>query len=859
RVNMTMKSGSMETVEVVGTAAVVDISSSTAGATIGEDIMSRIPLGRSFSNTLALAPGVVGSGIDDSNPSIAGASGLENTYVVDGVNINNTGYGSVGSYSIILGSLGTGVNFDYIKEVQVKTGGYEPEYGEALGGFVNLVTKTGGNEHKGSVFGYAQSSSLEGTREKSDRELATYDEIGFTSNDFGFEVGGPISKDRLFYYAAFDPTYLTLTRASAQATGFTHEEDINRTIWNYAGNLKWLAHPRHTLTFSAFGDPSHGDMGAQRTTSLAVADPSIRYSEIDYGGNNFVGRWEGELNDNSFIEASVAYHGDEFKEKVNVNQPSGTDFEGIISGNGGTDRYGGVGFLGNSESSNYQYSVKLSNFFQGEGEHNLRFGVQYQDIGYNNTTNYTGPAGTIIPQSVESGAGVGSQAAASGYTWQITANSDAALYPSGYRFRINRIRSGELTSETTNQHLAFFLSDSWSPNDWLNFMAGIRYEQNTLVGSLSKFSWGNNWGPRFHVTLDPTQDHRSKVSFAYGRFFGKIPNDLAVRALSAEVTQIVSYDYADVDFTDPNNPVIPDPSLAKAMLTFGDVPTVIDPDSKVTYQDEYVMSAERDLRPNVNVGVTYTHRSLGRTLEDVAMVAYSDLVSGAEDFGEYFITNPSEADGFPKPSRKYDALTFSAQKRYTPSDPWQLMGSYTWSKLKGNYEGYYRRDNGQSDPFITSLYDFPYLRDPDIFKYLIEDGVLPNDRTHVFNMFGSYTLDMGLTFGANLRVQTGIPLTKLGHNEAYGSDGEIPLESRGGSGRTPTTTNVGLHADYAIQTGGRQIALIADVFNLLNQQKGTDYDQNYEVGGVGLVSNDFGKPTKYEDPLSIRFAIRVSQ
>lgn len=878
RVNMTMKSGSMETVEVVGTPATVDISSSTSGATIGEDMMSRIPLGRSFSNTLSLAPGVVNSGIDDSNPSIAGASGLENTYIVDGVNINNTGYGSVGSYSIVLGSLGTGVNFDYIKEIQVKTGGYEPEYGEALGGFVNLVTKTGGNEHKGSVFGYAQSKSLEGDRARTKREQATTDDIGFSSTDAGFEFGGPVVKNQLFYYGAFDPTFTTITRASAEATGFTHEADIDRTIYNYAGNLKWLATPRHTVTFSAFGDPSKGDMGPQRESALAVADPKLRYSEITYGGKNYVARWEGELNDNSFVEASFAYHTDEFKEDLNVNQPSGTDFIGATAGDdGNTHRYGGVGFVGNSESSNKQYGLKFSHFFQGQGEHNVRYGVQYQDIGYDNTTNYSGPAGTIIPESVENYMGIGSQEAASGYQWQISANTDttgtgALIYPSGKRFRISRIRTGELTSSTTNHHLALFVSDSWSPTDWLNLMAGVRYEENTLVGSLSKFNWDNNWGPRFHVTVDPLKDHKSKISFAFGRFFGKIPNDLAVRALSAEVTQLVSYDYDDVAAltTDWNSPVIPDPSMAKQLITFGDVPTVIDPASKLTYQDEYVVSAERDVMPHVNMGLTYTHRSLGRTLEDVALVPYSELVAGTADFGEYFITNPTPEMGFPDASRKYDAVTLSASKRYTPADPWQVGGSYTWSKLKGNYEGYYRRDNGQSDPFITSLFDFPYLLDmdqqiwQDSFQYLVADGYLPNDRRHVFNVFGSYSLDMGLTAGANVRVQSGVPLTRLGYNDAYGSEGEFPLEERGASGRSPVTTNISLHLDYAIDAGGRQISLIADAFNLLNQQKGTDFEQNYEVGGTAAadpanISADFGLPKEYEDPLSFRFAIRIAQ
>jgi hypothetical protein len=390
-------------------------------------------------------------------------------------------------------------------------------------------------------------------------------------------------------------------------------------------------------------------------------------------------------------------------------------------------------------------------------------------------------------------------------------------------------------------------------------MAGVRYEQNKLIGTVSEFTWDDNWGPRFHVTVDPFRDKTTKLGFAFGRFFGKIPNDLAVRALSSEVTHLVSYDYGDVDFTDPNDPVIPDPALARAMISFGEDPTVIDPDSKVTYQDEYVVSAERDVIQNVNVGLTYTHRTLGRTLEDVALVAYSDLLEGA-DFGEYFITNPTPEDGFPEPRRNYDAVTLSAHKRYRNDQPWQAMASYTWSRLKGNYEGYYRRDNGQSDPFITSLFDFPYLQDPDIFQYLIEDGYLPNDRRHTVNIFGSYTFAMGFTIGSNVKVQTGLPLTKLGHNEAYGSDGEIPLEERGGSGRSPTTTNIGLHTDYAFDAGGRRISLIADVFNLLNQQEGTDFDQNFEVGGVGPLNEnpDFGLPITYEDPLSFRFAIRVA-
>ena len=92
---------------------------------------------------------------------MSGSTGLDNLYVVDGVNITNTGYGAVGSYSIVFGSLGTGTPFDFVQEVQVKTGGYEAEFGQSMGGVVNVVTKSGTNDLRGSVFGYFQPAELE--------------------------------------------------------------------------------------------------------------------------------------------------------------------------------------------------------------------------------------------------------------------------------------------------------------------------------------------------------------------------------------------------------------------------------------------------------------------------------------------------------------------------------------------------------------------------------------------------------------------------------------------------------------------------------------------------------------------------
>src|SRR5262249_44471695 len=127
---------------------------------------------------------------------------------------------------------------------------------------------------------------------------------------------------------------------------------------------------------------------------------------------------------------------------------------------------------------------------------------------------------------------------------------------------------------------------------------------------------------------------------------------------------------------------------------------------------------ERQGMKNTSVELRYIHRDIARVLEDVAnapMVAYDLQVPGTSSV-EYTLTNPSASTpvlasaaflgaAVDNPVHKYDAVELVMNRRF--SSNWSLMASYRWSKLRGNFEGYYRDDNGQSDPGITSLYDFP--------------------------------------------------------------------------------------------------------------------------------------------------------
>ena len=148
------------------------------------------------------------------------------------------------------------------------------------------------------------------------------------------------------------------------------------------------------------------------------------------------------------------------------------------------------------------------------------------------------------------------------------------------------------------------------------------------------------------------------------------------------------------------------------------------------------------------------------------------------------------------------------------------MTSYRWSRLRGNFDGYYRSDNGQSDPAWTSLYDFP-TNDPSYtaigaaqfgyqgdIRYLGQVGILPLDRPHQFKAFGNYMWGSGLGLALGLNLGSGKPLTPLAVNPNYGTGGEIPAAPRG-SGiqtidgfrkRTPFESQMDLQASYTLSS-----------------------------------------------------------
>jgi hypothetical protein len=856
--------GITETVTVTGTAPTVDTSRSSVGGVLDAESLKRLPVGRQFTDTLYLVPGVTTGGtIGAANPSISGASGLENQYIVDGVNITNAGYGAVGSYSIVFGSLGAGVTTDFIRETQVKTAGFEAEYGEATGGVVNVITNSGSNDFRGAVFGYWRPDFLEGNFTTVTTQNGTVNTTGTNNADVGASLGGPIVRDKLFFFGVFNPQWQNRTFVAPPDFPLASLGEVNRRrrTFGYAGKLSWAGTANHRLDFSAFGDPARGFMGPQRLTSLLRANTTA-FSSIDFGGHNQVLNYNGILSPNWLIEGLVAHATNNITELPSVNEWNVVNR--TVSPN---LRTGGIGFfeVGN-DSRNWQFQLKSTNLFNAAGHHQIRYGALHQRISYDNIINRTGPAFTL-PNGEQSATGA-----------EIEILPDPEF---GQIFRV--VRANTTNVRNTNQrYWSFFLQDTWEIGRF-TLRPGVRYEQQRLFGNLADFSWDGNWAPRMGVVWDPLGNGKGKVFANFGRFYAKIPNDLAARALSADAG-VTRADYFDPQLTRP----VPEGTLAAgSTVHFGQAglaPAVIDPGSRSTFQQEFLGGVEWELARNFTGGVRYIHRTMPRILEDVGTAAMALYFTNPEDLGsvEYFITNPANGTpatflgvgSFEDAVHRYDAVEFTFNKLL--HDNWSVVASYRWSRLRGNFEGFYRNDNGQSDPAITSLFDFP-TNDPTYttigrelgfrgdIRFLGTAGIgpLPTDRTHQVKVYGTYTW-RGLGLGAAFNAGSGRPLTPLAANPVYNSPGEIPEAPRG-SGiqtvdgfreRTPFEYSVDAHADLGVHVGGRRVLLIADVFNVLDTQRPIRYDEWTETGFT-VLNPDFGRVLEYQAPRQVRLGARV--
>ena len=200
--------GLAETVQVTGESPLIDVKQNASFASIQKETIDRIPKGRDFTSIVAVAPGTNAESYSG-GIQIDGSSGSENKFIVDGMDTTNMRSGTSGKT----------VQVDFIQEVQVKSSGYNAEFGGATGGVINVISKSGTNAIRGSAGVYYTGQPLRGDIRPSWRinpwtdrggsfpgdleEVTGRDNDGWNNWNPVFDVGGPVMKDKLWYYAGF--------------------------------------------------------------------------------------------------------------------------------------------------------------------------------------------------------------------------------------------------------------------------------------------------------------------------------------------------------------------------------------------------------------------------------------------------------------------------------------------------------------------------------------------------------------------------------------------------------------------------------------------------------------------------------
>src|ERR1700730_14551573 len=404
------------TVTVTGGAA-VDVAANTTGNNVSTEQFSNFPTQRTVQGLYTIAPTITRSGLRDAtgrdrDPAVGGSSGPENNYILDGVNTTDPAFG------------GSGANlpFEFVQEVEIKTGAFGAEYGKSTGGIFNVITKSGGNEFHGDLFGYGTTKGL--VRSVKNFPFTGSAFNGFSETDVGGDIGGPIKKDKLWFFGAFNPQ----RRTNFYLTQTFHTPAQNKvTIPFYAGKVTWAVNGKNTLTFSTFGDFTKVKgflaTAALNNVSGYGSDINAFTGTQLTGGHNYTVRLNSTIKNNFIAEISGALHFQRANTiPVATDQPLITDSFSVlrggavlpvtqtginsgstntgnidfVDGRGGSLQRGytrgpGFGLFGPQQRNRYEINAHMQNI---AAKHTVKWGFEWNRNIYNITTLSSGPAVT---------------------------------------------------------------------------------------------------------------------------------------------------------------------------------------------------------------------------------------------------------------------------------------------------------------------------------------------------------------------------------------------------------------------------------------------------------------------------------
>lgn len=542
--DISLEAQAVEVAEVVvsGARPVIDPVSPAVGAVLDSSQFLALPSDRNFRSLLTYVPQANASFYGD-GVNVGGSTGLENAFFVDGMDV------TVGN--------GTSVDlpFNFVREIQVTTGGYEAEFGRALSGVVNVVTPSGGNEFHGQVLGFFTGDQL-----RTAPRVGIYesDVTNFSRYDLGLSVSGPFRRDRLWYSAAYNPTFARKT----EAIGVIPDQRDFDVHHLFAGKLSWRARAGTEVVLTLLGDPSHRN-GVEAVLPQTT-DPGTALSRASTGSETVALAIRHEIGQGTEVRFAVSrlWRKDDFFPRSGSTDPTAImrleDYTTNVSS-------GGVGGYSRIRETRTALRAAVTLW---RTAHTIKLGAEYEANTYDGIVH----------------GGVVSRIDDTLYDWY----------------------EAYLQSRVQNLVPTFYAQDVWEVTRRLRLSAGLRWESQHMTGQAGPArTVPTELAPRLGVVLQLGKPGDARLFASAGRFYEQVPP-------ISEVWWNGNGFYVERDF--PKNPLVD--SSNGVVLQRLDVPIAASPDLLGQAYDQFGIGFERRIGTEFKVGVRGTYRILRWVIED---------------------------------------------------------------------------------------------------------------------------------------------------------------------------------------------------------------------------------------------------
>jgi len=684
--NVTLEQAAIsELVTVVGQSPIIDVKSTTKGQVMTKDLFLTLPRGRSFDSLVSTMPGVSNDDIT-AGISVDGATGAENMFYTDGADTTN----------FHLGVSGQNIVLELLDEVRVTASGYNAEFGGSVGGVVNIITRSGGNEFHGDVMVFYENNKQwmqGGSRDylrlnPYDATIAEYvnnDDLYYNGGDDRdpyyrtegvFSLGGYFIKDKLWFFGSFNPVYYHTT---AQRD-FNAREGPFSTFTNknteYNGSIKISAAPAKGFRLAAsFVSNFNNYRGSIPPIEGTGTDPAIypwdktgfdypNYSAAltaDYTiGNNLLisyrGGWHLQNENNQqlpvpdgptyyFYYSNEIYSDDPFYQ----DHPDLLHYENWVN----WDDYMVVDRYKQQKVSN---NIDVSYFANWMGEHALKAGLGYIYLNENVRDIAPHPHVTLYFDDTNSnlgfkiGAGADPSSPSYGpYGWySIASGWHGGIY-------------GGLWNVSAN-NFSVYAQDSWTIKNRLTINFGLRAEGQVIPAMTTntsypgytpdpiKFNLGDTLAPRVGVIYDVFGNSSLKVFGSFGIYYDVMKLYMAELTFGGWKRIEDYYALKDPDWTkiaasgkiDDQASQTADNYYAGSEDYLPPSFNRVDPDLKPMAQREISFGVEKKLLEDLSLSARFVNKHLLRAIEDVGnWVTVVDPVTGKETLEQqYWIANP---------------------------------------------------------------------------------------------------------------------------------------------------------------------------------------------------------------------------